>query len=1453
MANTSLVLLPGVYASHSDRGPLFPPTRFFALTAYDKNSSNNNHPIIDCSGSRISLPFQHISFVRMYNCVAFIIGQGTSNVVEHSEFNDVLMRLGSTAVNDSSGFSFTSTHRSGSKSYCQLQKHLADNTSTTSRYSKLILKNVVFSSEYHPACSRNYGIQLTTISVFENSLDIADCRFSGNDINQVSVHGGSLQTSGVVHFEDANTAVEVINTSIILAGTVSFTNNKNSAIRVTDMDSTITLTGTLKFINNSAYQGGAIYSTGNVTAVKNAQVVFEGNYAASGGGAIYGKNQHIILAGTVRFIKNSANFGGAVMTQNGSVTVTRTASVVFDSNHANGGGGAIDDHSHSINLAGTVKFINNSARFGGAIATLNGSITATKTADVVFESNYAISEGGAIADYNQHNIILQGTVKFIANSAKFGGAIGTHNGSVMVTKTAQVVFQDNYADGTGGAIDGHEQYVTIAGTVKFVNNTSGVSGGAIGSSGCITIKDSAQVVFQGNYGGYSGGAIITYRDLQATDHSDAAQVILKGRVQFINNSATFGGGIYISNAEVITTDYARVVFRGNHADHIGGAIFSTGRDIVWFLLYTFPVPFCRITFGENSKMKFIDNTAKSGGSAIYGVTTSKMVCNNVTAYDYHHLFDMVTIVPDYSSAISSDPLRVCICPDQSTPDCLAILPDQNIPHLHYTVYPGQNFTIPAAVVGFNFALTSGSIYSQFLNSDAVLSSEYQYVQGASHKGCTQLQYAVRSAKKHETLVLTIDGRRTTGISNQLMCKSIEVQNDNVENLFHSYYPNPAKYYADNAFATNLTDGVFRLAGYVDRDLQDTPIFISLTLLDCPLGFTLTGKPHRCMCNDKVTQNLLSCNITDQTIRRHTNIWVNASFNGNTSNGVIIHRHCPFEYCRQEQLDVNLTKPETQCAYDRYGTLCGACKPGLSLALGSSQCLEDCSNKYLSLLIAFASAGFALVFFIKILNLTVSQGTVNGLIFYANIVAANRSIFFPAHYSKFMSFLSVFISWLNLDLGIETCFIKGLDGYWKTWLQFLFPFYIWAIAGTIVLVSHYSTRATSILGNNSVSVLATLFLLSYAKFIRSVIAIFSFATLEHPNNITSTVWAFDGNIQYFSPKHIPLFQFALIIFLLLWLPYTVVLLSAQWLRTQTHRKGLKWLKPFLDAYYGPFKDNHHYWVGVLLVVRGVLFVLFASFFAIENNVNLLLISVSSVSLAIYMSVTGMLHKIYLTAFETTFFLNLGVLAVGTLYIRLVGGSQEALVTTSVGIAFLQFFALTIFHSFYFIFLPIRTWYVKSRTAYTSRAITNATELEPLLRCNSSESDDEYIRPTVIATHSEVCLSELREQAAQQRSEPDDGAASEAIAAPRKSEATAATALTLGVPSTTQESESVRYFAATRDEHFIDSVAPRESLLEYTQYHLPQEGRRYVTHEREESIDFTATREPLLEPATTDLRR
>ena len=821
-----------------------------------------------------------------------------------------------------------------------------------------------------------------------------------------------------------------------------------------------------------------------------------------------------------------------------------------------------------------------------------------------------------------------------------------------------------------------------------------------------------------------------------------SELKLSGRVNFINNTGYKGGAVYLMESYIRVTTNTDVLFQDNHANQVGGAIYSIGSQIDNYISNGLSESGCVLRLEcEKCTVLFENNTANNGGSATYGFTLSSLVCNANARY-VHKLRNILSIEPDDFSAVASFPLRVCICPDQSTPDCLAILPDQNIPHLHYTVYPGQNFTLHATVVGFNFGPTSGSVHAQLLKSEASLGSESQYLQGASHTQCTALQYSVLSDRKQETLVLTSVWRSVSTIPTNIL-SAVNSQNQNYFTLYSYNVTNPKEYYVNEKFASNQTDGIFHLAGNVHSALQDTPLFISIALLDCPAGFTLSDQPHRCVCNERILECNLTCSINDQTVHREGTTWINASVSGNSSNGVIVHQHCPFGYCKQDPVDVDLTNPDIQCAYDRSGTLCGACKPNFSLALGGSQCLPNCSNSYLSPLIPFALAGFALVFFIKILNLTVSQGTLNGLIFYTNIVAANRSIFFPAQHNKFLSFLSVFISWLNLDLGIETCFIKGLDGYWKTWLQFVFPFYVWAIAGAIILVSHYSTRATKILnfGKNSHSVLATLFLLSYAKLIRSIIAILCFTTIVLSDDSSLAVWAFDGNIHYFSRKHIPLFLFALAIVFLLWLPYTAVLLSAQWLRTQTHRKGLRWLKPFLDAYYGTFKDKRHYWVGVLLVVRGVLFVSFASFFAVESNVNLLLIIVTCISLAAFPSISGRLYnKIFLSVLENTFFLNLGVLAAGTLYIRLVGGSQEALVTTSVGIALLQFIGITSFHAYRFVLIPVGN---KCKVVLKARAESQsrASEMQPLLDFDSSEDEE---RPNSIVTQSEVCLSDLRRE-------------------------------------------------------------------------------------------------------------
>ena len=210
-------------------------------------------------------------------------------------------------------------------------------------------------------------------------------------------------------------------------------------------------------------------------------------------------------------------------------------------------------------------------------------------------------------------------------------------------------------------------------------------------------------------------------------------------------------------------------------------------------------------------------------------------------------------------------------------------------------------------------------------------------------------------------------------------------------------------------------------------------------------------------------------------------------------------------------------------------------------------------------------------------------------FYANIIGMNRNIFLPMESTDA---LSVFTAWLNLDFGIETCFYNGLDAYSKTWLQFVFPVYIWVLVGLMVLISHFSHRFANLLGNNPVSVLATLILLSYTKILRTLIAAIHITYLEYPNSQNIGVWLYNANIEYLDHKHIPLFVVAVLVFSFLFLPYTLLLLFGQWLQAISHLRLFSWvnnarLKPFMDAYHAPYKAKHRYWPGLLLVLRFVL--------------------------------------------------------------------------------------------------------------------------------------------------------------------------------------------------------------------------------------------------------------------------
>ena len=352
------------------------------------------------------------------------------------------------------------------------------------------------------------------------------------------------------------------------------------------------------------------------------------------------------------------------------------------------------------------------------------------------------------------------------------------------------------------------------------------------------------------------------------------------------------------------------------------------------------------------------------------------------------------------------------------------------------------------------------------------------------------------------------------------------------------------------------------------------------LLPCPVGFTL--QDGICNCDPILPASIDKCYIDNSTIRRPANAWIIAY-----SQAKYLISDCPMDYCLPYSSNINLLNPDLQCQFNRTGILCSQCQHHLSMVLGSSRCMK-CTNVYIILIIIIVTvAGVILVILLYLLNLTVTNGTINGIIFYSNIVSINDSIFLIN--DNVLEPLKIFISFANLDLGIEACFYNGMDSYAKMWLQLFFPFYLIIIAASIIIASRYSYRILRLTYTRSLPVLATLFLLSYTGVLRTVLTVlFSYSTITHlPSGHKQIVWSIDASVPLFGVKFTILFITCLLLFLLL-IPFNITLLFTRHL---LQFRMINHFKPLLDAFQGPYKDRYYYWVAVHITLRCIFFGLY----------------------------------------------------------------------------------------------------------------------------------------------------------------------------------------------------------------------------------------------------------------------
>ena len=99
----------------------------------------------------------------------------------------------------------------------------------------------------------------------------------------------------------------------------------------------------------------------------------------------------------------------------------------------------------------------------------------------------------------------------------------------------------------------------------------------------------------------------------------------------------------------------------------------------------------------------------------------------------------------------------------------------------------------------------------------------------------------------------------------------------------------------------------------------------------------------------------------------------------------------------------------------------------------------------------AVSGLLLILFLIACNFTVSEGTINGLLFYTHVIHRNSDVFFPGSTGN-TNIFRLFVAWLNLDSGFEVCFYKSMNQYQKMWIQCGFLFYLYSLEFAIIILS-----------------------------------------------------------------------------------------------------------------------------------------------------------------------------------------------------------------------------------------------------------------------------------------------------------------------------------------------------------------------------------------------------------------
>ena len=648
----------------------------------------------------------------------------------------------------------------------------------------------------------------------------------------------------------------------------------------------------------------------------------------------------------------------------------------------------------------------------------------------------------------------------------------------------------------------------------------------------------------------------------------SSSLTLSGNAEFYNNSARYGGALRLHEHTVVFIyENSKMYFHQNSAVKFGGAI-----DVHFSNTNIQSPDICPIQFLRLNSTKQITHINEANQFKV-NITFENNTASNSLQSIYANVFYVCTWYPTSviqvnDLEVDSDGKKVSVynkvfqfIPKENSSDHLSILAYLPCPCHENNSYDPQHCLTAAdnnSLKLENKVTLGQSFYVNLISLDV-----------AGSIGHTELLLAEvfdpSSTTNDETLVLPDDQYSRLFSITSKNCKIAEFT------IFGKLPVIPRR-------------GILHLS--FTHGNQNS--FINFDFVNCSIGFSLQFKNgvFACICGEFFMKLDIAkdfqCNSTSGKITRtDQRSWLSV-----VNDKVEYTRLCSAVYCNDVVTNYTLTDYDILCDNNHAGRACGGCVDDNGRVFGSNSC-KRCSNAWLATILLYAILGIILVMILYLLRLTVTMGTINGLIFFCNVMSINERLFFNTEDSQFL-FLRVFISLINLDLGFEMCFYNEMSQIAKTGLQFVFPVYLWLLVAVIIILGRYYFQGQQSSSRFApVPVLATLILLSYSKLLRTTVSVFSFITIHYTtkeSNFSSlqqlTAWQPDPNMEYLQGAHIVLFLIGVAFMLLFIIPFA---LAMTFPTIVLRSKRMSRLFPLLDCFYAPYKDKYRYWFGLRLIV------------------------------------------------------------------------------------------------------------------------------------------------------------------------------------------------------------------------------------------------------------------------------